>query len=380
MTRQKNATQNHSTDELRVAVIGGGHLGRIHAKLLTQVAGAKLVAVCDPDVAAATTIAQTHNSPESPVVAHADYRDAVDDFDAAIVAAPTGYHADIATTLLKAGKHLFVEKPLTHESEDAKRLALIASSRNRVLQVGHVERFNPAFTALEEFGVDVKYVEATRASRFPGRCLDVGVVMDLMIHDLDLVLSLTNAAVCSIHASGLSVVSDHEDIAEARLEFECGMVANLKASRVSPAPARDMVLYSPAGFAQIDFGKPALATVRSSDSLSQRTFELNEATDNPLKYADQLFDQHLQCELQELEPRNAILDELHDFVISVQCGGVPVVDGGAGARAVAVAESILQAIDERVWYANAADHEVGPKGQPRRRIEQDRVAAKRRAA
>lgn len=361
------------TRQLRVAVIGGGHLGRIHAKLLTQVEGASLVAVCDPNLDAAKTIAATHDSDSSPVVAHADYRDAIESIDAAIVAAPTGFHAEIATTLLKAGKHLFVEKPLTHESADAKRLALLASSRNLVLQVGHVERFNPAFTALDQFGVDVKYVEATRASRFPGRCLDVGVVMDLMIHDLDLVLSLTNASVKSIAASGLSVVSQHEDIAEARLEFECGMVANLKASRVSPLPARDMVLYSPAGFAQIDFGKPALATVHASDSVTTRGFSLEQEAENPLKYADTLFENHLKCELQELEPRNAILDELHDFVISVQCGGVPVCDGTAGARAVSVAESILQAIDERAWYAYPADNEVGPGGLPRRRIEQDRV-------
>jgi len=368
------------TGQLRVAVIGGGHLGRIHAKLLNQVEGASLVAVCDPNLNAAQTIASAHHAESSPVLAYADYRQAIESFDAAIIAAPTGFHAEIASTLLKAGKHLFVEKPLTHESEDAKRLAMIASTRGLVLQVGHVERFNPAFTALDQFGVDVKYVEATRASRFPGRCLDVGVVMDLMIHDLDLVLSLTNAAVRSIAASGLSVVSQHEDIAEARLEFECGMVANLKASRVSPLPARDMALYSPAGFAQIDFGKPALATVRASDSLAKRDFSLDCETDNPLKYADMLFEEHLKCELQELEPRNAILDELYDFVISIQCGGIPVCDGSAGARAVAVAESILQAIDQRRWYTYPSEREIGPAGRPRRRIEQDRVSPSRRAA
>ncbi len=364
--------------ELRVAVIGGGHLGRIHAKLLGQVDGARLVAICDPDQAASDAIAAAHSTDRHPIIAHADYRGCIESIDAAIIAAPTHYHAEIATTLLKAGKHLFVEKPLTHESDDARRLAMLASARGLVLQVGHVERFNPAFTALEDFGVDVKYVEATRASRFPGRCLDVGVVMDLMIHDLDLILSLTSAPVSSIAASGLSVVSGHEDIAEARIEFQCGLVANVKASRISPIAAREMVLYSPAGFAQIDFGKPALTTVRSSESLARRDFDLAEQTDNPLKYADRLFQEHLRCEVQELEPRNAILDELHDFVISVQCGGVPCVDGTAGARAVAVAESILNVIDERAWYAFPQHNEVGASAFPRRRIEQD--LAVRRAA
>ncbi|TWT67550.1 Gfo/Idh/MocA family protein [Allorhodopirellula solitaria] len=364
--------------ELRVAVIGGGHLGRIHAKLLAQVDGARLVAICDPDLDAGQTIASARSTDDCPVTAYADYRDCVESIDAAIIAAPTHYHAQISTTLLKAGKHLFVEKPLSHDADDARRLAMLASTRRLVLQVGHVERFNPAFTALNDFGVDVKYVEATRASRFPGRCLDVGVVMDLMIHDLDLILSLTNAPVRSIAASGLSVVSDHEDIAEARIEFQCGLVANVKASRISPLPARDMVLYSPAGFAQIDFGKPALTTVRSSDSLSRREFALDAETENPLKYADTLFDEHLQCAVEELEPRNAILDELHDFVISVQCGGVPVVDGAAGARAVAVAESVLNVIEERAWYAFPNSREVGASAFPRRRIEQDHGA--RRAA
>jgi predicted dehydrogenase len=366
------------TKNLRVAVIGGGHLGRIHAKLLTQVDGAQLVAVCDPNLAASQAIADAHHNDSTPVTAHANYRDCINSIDAAVIAAPTDCHAEIATTLIKAGKHLFVEKPLANDADDARRLALLASTRGLVLQVGHVERFNPAFTALEDFGVDVKYVEAVRASRFPGRCLDVGVVMDLMIHDLDLVLSLTNAPVRSISASGLSVVSSHEDIAEARIEFQCGMVANLKASRVSPTPARDMVLYSPAGFAQIDFGKPSLTTVRTSESLSRREFALAAATDNPLKYADTLFTEHLQCEVRELEPRNAILDELHDFVISVQCQGTPVVDGAAGARAVAVADSILQAIEQRAWYAYPSENEVGASALPRRRIEQDTVT--RRAA
>ncbi len=364
--------------ELRVAVIGGGHLGRIHAKLLGQVDGARLVAICDPDQSAGQAIATAHSTDDRPVAVHADYRDCIESIDAAIIAAPTHYHAEISTTLLKAGKHLFVEKPLTPEADDARRLATLARTGRLVLQVGHVERFNPAFTALGDFGVDVKYVEATRASRFPGRCLDVGVVMDLMIHDLDLVLSLTASPVSSISASGLSVVSDHEDIAEARIEFQCGLVANVKASRISPLPARDMVLYSPAGFAQIDFGKPALATVRTSESLTCRTFNLAEKTDNPLKYADTLFQDHLQCEVQELEPRNAILDELHDFVISVQCGAMPTVDGSAGARVVAVAESILEIIDERTWYAFASGEERGASAIPRRRIEQDRAV--RRAA
>ncbi|MCG8651475.1 MAG: Gfo/Idh/MocA family oxidoreductase, partial [Pirellulales bacterium] len=264
---------------LRIAVIGAGHLGRIHAKLLGQVDGAKLVAISDPFEAARAQAAEQFSVPT-----YADYRECLPEIDAAVIASPTQSHAEIAKTMLKAGKHLLVEKPLTVQGEDAQRLAMLAASRRLTLQVGHVERFNPAFTALEDLSVDVKYVEAVRASSFPGRCLDVGVVMDLMIHDLDLVLSMTEAAVKSISASGLAVVSDHEDLAETRIEFECGLVANLKASRISPTPARQMQVFGSNGFAEIDFGTPSLSTVRPCQSLTDRTFDLNCETDNPLEY------------------------------------------------------------------------------------------------
>ena len=362
---------------LRIAVIGAGHLGRIHAKLLSQVDGAELVAISDPVEAARQQAGKQFDVPTV-----ADYRDLVDRIDAAVIAAPTDYHAEIATDLLKAGKHLLVEKPLAANSRDAQQLAMLASARRLTLQVGHVERFNPAFTAMENIGSDVKYVEAVRASRFPGRCLDVGVVMDLMIHDLDLVLSMSDAAVKSVSASGLAVISSHEDLAETRLEFECGLVANLKASRISPTPARQMQVFGSHGFAEIDFGTPSLSMVRPSDSVVDRSFELANETDNPLGFADTLFSSRLCCETQALEPRNAILDELHDFVISVQTGIAPTVSGSAGARAVAVADMILQAIDQRAWYADASPSEIGPTASVREDIQSAsrRAHATRRAA
>ncbi len=362
---------------LRIAVIGAGHLGRIHAKLLGQVEGAELVAISDP-LESAREEAGKHSS----VATYADYRDCIPAIDAAVIAAPTDAHAEIAKALLKAGKHLFVEKPLTVESADAQRLAMLAAARNLTLQVGHVERFNPAFTALESLSVDVKYVEAVRASSFPGRCLDVGVVMDLMIHDLDLVLSMTDAAVTSVAASGLAVVSNHEDLAEARIEFECGLVANLKASRVSTQPVRKMQVIGSNGFADVDFGTPSLSVVRPCETLVNRTFDLATETDNPLAYSEQLFAERLQCETVELQPRNAILDELNDFAISIQTGISPTVDGSAGARAVAVANKILHSIEQRRWYDDASTTEFGPHAQVRERVEaaSRRIHRDRRAA
>ncbi len=361
---------------LRVGVIGAGHLGRIHAKLIGQVDGMELVGISDPFQAARARANELFDVP-----VHADYQEMLSEIDAAVVAAPTDLHFPITKDLLKANKHVLVEKPLADSSTHALQLARIAESRRLTLQVGHVERFNPAFTALEQLGVDVKYVEAVRASSFPGRCLDVGVVMDLMIHDLDLVLSMTDAAVSNVSASGLAVVSDKEDIAETRIEFECGMVANLKASRVSPSPARTMQIYGANGFADIDFGKPSLNVVKTSQQIAQRDFELSQETDNPLGYSETLFAEHLLCESHELQPRNAILDELHDFAISVECGISPTVSGIAGARAVEVADQILVAIEKRRWYSESCPSEIGPRAYSRERIDTpNRTRRARRAA
>jgi len=363
--------------ELRIAVIGAGHLGRIHAKLLGQVEGARLVAVSDPFEPARKNAEELFAVPT-----HADYRDCLPDIDAAVVAAPTDMHADIAETLMSAGKHVFAEKPLTITRDDANRLAAQAAASKLTLQVGHVERFNPAFTALEKLSVDVKYVEAVRASSFPGRCLDVGVVMDLMIHDLDLILSMTDANVKSVSASGLAMISDHEDLAEARIEFECGMVANVKASRVSHEPARKMQVFGSNGFAEIDFGAPALSVVRPCESVVNRSFDLATEVDNPLDYSGTLFSERLRCETLELEPRNAILDELHDFVISIQTGIAPTVDGVAGARAVDLAQQVIESVATRAWYPSATTAEIGPHATVRERIEASsrRIHQNRRAA
>ena len=360
--------------QLKVAVIGAGHLGRIHSKLLSQVDGAQLVGITDPFEKARENAAAQFG-----VTTYADYRDVIPLIDAAVVAAPTDKHFEIARDLLKAGKHVLVEKPITNSGDEANQLALLANANRLTLQVGHVERFNPAFTALGDLAVDVKYVESVRASRFPGRCLDVGVVMDLMIHDLDLVLSMTDSNVTSVSASGLAVVSDHEDICEARIEFECGMVANLKASRISPDPARRMQVYSRGGYADIDFGTPALSTVVPCQTIVDRSFSLSQETENPIGYADQLFSGRMRCETHELSPRNAILDELHDFVISINTGVPPTVSGADGARAVAVADQIIESIAKRGWYSDATPRETGAKAFARERIE-TRINNNRRAA
>ncbi|WP_417737160.1 Gfo/Idh/MocA family protein [Rosistilla oblonga] len=362
---------------LKLGVIGAGHLGKIHAKLLSTIDDVQLVAVSDPFAAARQAIEDQFSVPT-----FADYRDLLGLVDGVILAAPTDLHAEIGSDVLRAKKHLFIEKPITTTSEDADRLVALAKQNGCTLQVGHVERFNPAWSAAESMLEHPKYIEAVRASSFPGRCLDVGVVMDLMIHDIDLVLSLTSAPVQRIDASGLSVISDHEDVAEARITFECGLVANLKASRISPAAARTMQVYGPRGYANIDFSGPSATLIQPEASIAERSFELAAA--GPLAdFREQLFSHWLASQSPEIQPRNAILDEQHDFVISIQSGSQPTVSGADGARAVAVAEQVLEAIDCRQWLGDASEPEqVGAYATPPESVEaaSQRIHQQRKAA
>jgi predicted dehydrogenase len=332
---------------LRMAVVGGGHLGRIHARLLSSIDDVQVVAVTDPSDASRSMVAEQLKLPT-----YASHSQIVDQVDAAIIASPSDLHFEIAADFLNAGKHLFVEKPLTISPEHARTLVRLARRDELTLQVGHVERFNPAWAAAADVTANAKYVEAIRASSFPGRCLDVGVVMDLMIHDIDLVLSLTSADLISVQASGLSVVSDHEDLAEARLTFACGLVANLKASRVSLTATRTMQVYGPNGFAEMDFSGPSVTMITPSPEVSERSLDLTSLGE-PKGMRDQIFDKHLHVEQATIEPRNAILDELNDFVVSIGSGSEPTVSGSAGARAVEVADQVLAAIAERCWLGNA---------------------------
>jgi predicted dehydrogenase len=329
---------------LRIAVVGGGHLGRIHTRLLSSIDEVQVVAVSDPSDAARAAIAQQFGTPT-----YASHRQVIDLVDAAVIASPSDLHATIAQDFLNAGKHLLVEKPLTIQPYQADDLVRLAERRNLVLQVGHVERFNPAWTASSHVVRGAKYIEATRASSFPGRCLDVGVVMDLMIHDIDLVLSVTDGELVDCQASGLSLVSNHEDIAEARLTFGCGMVANLKASRISTSACRVMQTFGPHGFAEIDFSTPSATLVTPSAAIANRQLDPSHS-ESAKAFRDDLFEHHLQPVVAEsLEPRNAILDELHDFVISIRSAAAPIVSGRAGARAVQVADRVLQSIARRQW-------------------------------
>jgi predicted dehydrogenase len=234
-------------ETLRVGVVGVGHIGSNHARLYAE-SPAEFTAVYDIDLGRGRHIAEKYRTKAAKSLA--EFAEMV---DAASVATPTNTHYEIAKELLACGKHLLVEKPIAEDIEHASELAELAARNQLVLQIGHVERFNPVLTALEARLSHPRFIEAHRLSPYPGRSTDIGVVLDLMIHDLEIILHLVNSPVQSIDAVGVAVLSRSEDIANARLRFKNGCVANITSSRISPERMRKIRVFQEDAYLSLDY-------------------------------------------------------------------------------------------------------------------------------
>lgn len=330
---------------LRIAVIGAGHLGRIHARIAAGLEEIELVAVADPVESARTSVAH-----EAHARAVADYRELVGEIEAAIIATPTMHHHAIGMELLRSGVPLLIEKPLALTAAQADDLVGLARQKNVALQVGHVERFNPALVSVAADVRDPKYIEATRTSGYTFRSTDIGVVLDVMVHDLDIVLSLAGSPVESVEALGISVFGGHEDMATVRLSFASGCVANLTASRVSFQQRRTMSIFTSRCSASINFATHEATVVKPSDAVLRRDFRADRlSADERAYWKEHVFDELLVRTQRDSQPVNAIQEEQRDFAIAVRMGKSPRVDGAAGRDAVAVAEMILERIEEHAW-------------------------------
>ena len=342
-------------NKLRVAVVGAGRLGGFHAQKLAAMEDVALVAVVDPDASSRNRVAA-----ECRTEAAADYRHLLGRIDAAVVAAPTHLHHRLGMELLGHGVHVLMEKPLCPTLAEADDLVELARGKNRVLQVGHVERFNPALHAALPQVPNPKYIEAVRASGFTFRSTDVGVVFDLMIHDLDLVLSMVKSPVRKVEALGLSVLGGHEDVANARLEFQSGCVATLSASRVSYEPVRRMQVWSARGFAHVDFATRTTTLIHPSATLLQREFDVEQLSAERIEhYKQHLFEEHLPRQVQEAEAVDSLTLEQEDFLAAIREGRPPRVPGEEARQAVALAEQILDKIHSHAWD-ETPDGPVGP--------------------
>jgi predicted dehydrogenase len=335
---------------LRMAVIGVGHLGKEHARILAGLPEVELVGLADVNEEQAQAIGQRLGIP-----AYRDFWPLLNLVDAACVVVPTAYHAAVASEFLGRGLSLLVEKPLALSAAEANRLVELADKNGATLQVGHIERFNPAFEELLSRPLQPKFIRCERLGPFTGRSTDIGVVLDLMIHDLDLLVALVQSPVRWVDALGISVFGGHEDIASARVHFANGCVAELLASRAHPTPARRMQVWGPEGFAEVDFSRRAMTLVQPSEHV--RVHGLNPAGLDPVSRArikDELFTRHLEMIELNGQERDQLTCELQHFVQCVQTGSRPRVSGADGRDAIIVAERILQSLRTHPWEGNVA--------------------------
>lgn len=280
-------------EKLRIGVIGVGRLGSIHAKIYKETAGCSLVAVSDTDKTRLNEISKAVNVP-----GYLDYTELFDKVDAVSIAAPTKFHYEIASDFLMHKIHTLVEKPFTTSIEEADSLITLAKSNKLILQVGHVERFNSAFSAALELIKEPKFIECHRLSPFPHRSLDIGVVLDIMIHDIDIILGLVHSKIDKIEAIGINVLTAYEDIANARISFKNGCVANLTASRISDETVRKIRIFQENAYISLDY-KEANANIYKKNGLQITKETLPIEKEQPLQKELQSF---VDCVIQNKKP------------------------------------------------------------------------------
>jgi predicted dehydrogenase len=332
-----------------LAVVGVGYLGRFHARLAASLDSIELIAVVDPDLAACESVAAEANC-----AAFGHHREVLGRVDAVVLAAPTALHHDIGCELLRAGKHLLIEKPLASTLKQCDELVDLARRHALTLQVGHVERFNPALAAIAPFVESPRYFEAVRLGGHTFRSTDVGVVLDLMIHDLDIILSFVDSPVTRVDAIGQCALGETEDMATAHLRFANGCCANVTASRISVEASRQMRIWSAGSYAEVDFGGHTAHVVRPSAAVRSGMTDLTtlDAADRE-HFKEHLFDELLPCQQFDLSPVNAIEEELKDFADSIRTGRLPRVDGRQARDAVALAEWITESMRKDRWQVES---------------------------
>jgi predicted dehydrogenase len=315
---------------LRVGLIGAGHFGRFHALKLAAASRAELAGIYDPNAERAQAVAwetggTVRELPELLAIS-----------DAVIIAAPAEFHFELAAMALRASKHVLVEKPIAATLEQAAALGALAKDAGLVLQVGHLERFSAAYGAVIGRMGKPLYIEAVRIAPFKPRGTDVSVILDLMIHDLDLILALIAAPIDHVDAVGASVASAHEDIANARIRFGNGAVATITASRISLKTERKMRIFSQSGYLTVDFAERKLTLIGRNIGMRLPGFE------------------EFGVEQAEWEDHDSLAAEHAAFVASVLDGAPVVVDAGAGRRALAAALAVTDAIAQSRALAEAS--------------------------
>ncbi len=310
---------------IKVAVVGVGHLGKWHADKYAACADCDLVAVVDTNLDIARDIARKHGAE-----AYQDYRDIIPLVDAISLVVPTSLHYKIARDFLEAGIHCLVEKPVTETVAEAQTLIDIARDRSLTLQVGHIERFNSVMIGIEERLEHPQFIESTRLAPFSLRATDVSVILDLMIHDIDIILDLVDSPIERISASGISVLSDTVDIANARIEFANHCVANVTASRISRKRERKLRIFQKDAYLSADFQEKIVAVNRKGETVNEAGYK--DITHEELRFED----------------NDALNLEVLDFIRAINTGDRPLVNGEDGRRALETAIAITSQIKAKL--------------------------------
>jgi len=359
-TFQQHAKARDGMKPLRVGVVGVGHLGRHHARILNSFPDAKLVGVVDADLKQAQRIAESYQAQ-----AYDRFEPLLDQVDAVSVVTPTSFHHQVASAFLSRGIACLVEKPICKTVAEAEDLIELARRSGAPLQVGHIERFNPAFEELMSRSITPKFLEAERHGPFTGRSTDIGAVLDLMIHDLDLILTMVPGPVREVHAVGAAVLGGHEDMVNARIVFESGCVAHVTASRISARPKRRLRIWAPEGYAGIDFVSRKVHFVQVSEEVRRHGLRLDHMDPQAReRLKEEFFGRHLEVFGVDGD-RNGdqLTAELRHFLDCVRSGRTPRVSGEAGRDALALAHRVLEALRQHQWEGHA-EGAVGPNQMP----------------
>lgn len=319
---------------LKAGVLGAGHLGKIHLRLLKESSRYQLIGFHDPDIIQGKAVSEEFGIPY-----FENMNTLIEAVDVVDIVTPTLSHFECAKKAIASGKHVFIEKPITHTQEEAEELIALLNARGLKGQVGHVERFNPAFQAVRHQIDDPMFIETHRLAEFNPRGTDVPVVLDLMIHDIDIILSVVKSEVADIQASGVSVISNSPDIANARIAFENGCVANLTASRISLKNMRKSRFFQRDAYISVDFLERKVEVVKMKNAPEQPG-EFDMVLQNAEGTKKQIY-----FENPEIVANNPILDELEALASAIEKNSTPPVSLEQGARALDVALRVIQAFD-----------------------------------
>jgi len=319
---------------LKAGVLGAGHLGKIHLRLLAESNQYELVGFYDEDAINAKKVAD-----EFGYTPYDNINKLLDEVDVIDIVTPTLSHYECAAKAIEKGKHVFIEKPITNTLDEAKQLIALAAQHKVMGQVGHVERFNPAFLSVKDQLQDPMFIETHRLAEFNPRGTDVPVVLDLMIHDIDVVLSVVDSPVKKLSSSGVSVISQSPDIANARIEFENGCVANLTASRISLKNMRKSRFFQKDAYISVDFLEKKVEVVKMKDA-PEEPGQFDMILQNAEGVKKQIY-----FENPDVQPNNAILDELNSFANAIAQNNTPVVSLEQGKQALEVAMQVIESFN-----------------------------------